>query len=83
MLSLIIPTKNRPADLKNAIASIVEQSIFPDELIIVDQSHDLSSKMMVENILDGIKNINLIYIYDVEISGLNEAKKVGVDNSCL
>ena len=82
MLSLIIPTKNRPADLKNAIASIVEQSIFPDELIIVDQSHDLSSKMMVENILDGIKNINLIYIYDVEISGLIEAKKVGVDNSC-
>ena len=81
MLSLIIPTKNRPADLKNAIASIIEQSIFPDELIIVDQSHDLSSKMMVEYILDGIKHINLIYIYDDKISGLIEAKKVGVDKS--
>ena len=36
-ISLIIPTKNRKSDLRNAILSVISQKRIPDELIIVDQ----------------------------------------------
>ena len=34
--SVIIPTYNRPQDLKNCLESIVEQSRLPDEVIVID-----------------------------------------------
>ena len=81
-ISLVIPTKNRQHDLHKAILSVVCQTRLPDELIIVDQSKDLSSKKDIENIFFGVDiKINLIYIFDNNISGLVEAKKIGFNNS--
>src|SRR5437763_4441578 len=37
-LSVIVPTKNRPAEVRRTVESLVGQSRLPDELIIVDQS---------------------------------------------
>jgi len=37
-LSIIIATKNRPADLEKAIQSVLVQTRLPNELVLVDQS---------------------------------------------
>ena len=37
-LSVIIPTKNRPAALAEVLRSIKAQTVEPDEIIVVDQT---------------------------------------------
>ncbi len=41
--SIIIVTKDRPADLQNCASSIVNQTVLPHEVIIVDASSDSTS----------------------------------------
>lgn len=76
MISAVIPTRSRPQDLHNAVRSIIDQSKPPDELIIVDQSPDTSSKDIVEAMMSGVTGIILTYVLDQRISGLVEAKHV-------
>lgn len=76
-LTAVIPTRNRPADLAKAVASILTQTRQPDELIIVDQSPDTASRIVVENLFVAVGSIALIYLHDPSISGLVEAKSVG------
>ena len=76
IISFAIPTINRPDDLKKAVESIVEQTRLPDELIIVDQSSDNKSKIIVENILKKFPQIKLKYIWDSKIKGLVQARQV-------
>jgi GT2 family glycosyltransferase len=78
MLSAIIPTRNRPDDLFKAVCSVCAQTRPPDELIIVDQSCDKRSRIQVELIMLKSLQIKLIYIHDANISGLVEAKHIGV-----
>jgi len=46
-LTVIVPTKNRPADLQRTVASLLQQSVMPCQLIIVDQSGDDESRRAV------------------------------------
>ncbi|HTL71348.1 MAG TPA: glycosyltransferase [Candidatus Eisenbacteria bacterium] len=46
-ISVIIATLNRPADLKIALESLMSQTRFPDEILIVDQSTNNQSKIVV------------------------------------
>ena len=50
-LSVIIPTLNRPNDLIAVVNSIFDQSYFPNELIIVDQSTEMESYNSVQDLL--------------------------------
>lgn len=75
-LSAVIPTKNRPADLQRAVASILAQTRGPDELIIVDQSEGSESRELVEKMFAGNKSTRLVYLHDTTVSGLVEAKSV-------
>ena len=81
MLTLIIPTKNRPNDLRKAIESVLFQTQLPDELIIIDQSKDNLSKLTLNEIKFNYPKIKLIYIHDTSIKGLVDAKRIGVENS--
>ena len=81
IISFAIPTINRPDDLKKAVESVVEQTRLPDELIIVDQSSDNKSKIIVENILKKFPQIKLKYIWDSKIKGLVQARQVAQINS--
>ena len=81
MLTLIIPTKNRPNDLRKAIESVLFQTQLPDELIIIDQSKDNLSKLTLNEITFNYPKIKLIYIHDTSIKGLVDAKRIGVENS--
>lgn len=46
-LSVIIPTKDRPADLARTVASLLGQTVAPAELIIVDQSRGGESRSRI------------------------------------
>ncbi|MGH9533446.1 MAG: glycosyltransferase family 2 protein [Terriglobales bacterium] len=50
-ISVIIPTKHRPADLENVVASLLAQTTPPMELLIVDQSDNAESQLRVEGLL--------------------------------
>ncbi|MDX9713899.1 MAG: glycosyltransferase [Dissulfurispiraceae bacterium] len=78
MMTVIIPTRSRPDDLIKAIASVINQIRQPDELVIVDQSIGDESHLAVEKLLRQQDNIILKYIHDSAISGLVEAKQIGV-----
>ena len=78
-ISVIVPTRNRKDDLKKALNSIATQLRRPDQLIVVDQSMD----RICEDDLSKIRKIfqegcELEYIHNISISGLVEAKHVGV-----
>ena len=81
MLTVVIPTRNRPADLTNAIKSLCYQSRLPDELIVVDQSADDLSVRSIKSLETLMKKFKLIYIHDSNILGLVEAKRVAVKNA--
>jgi glycosyltransferase involved in cell wall biosynthesis len=49
-LSVIIATMNRSDDLKAALSSLLRQTHFPEQILIVDQSTDERSKIVVSEI---------------------------------
>jgi len=77
-LTAVIPTRNRPADLGKAVASVLAQTRLPDTLIVVDQSHGDESRQMVGHILAGDGPMRLDYVHDTAITGLVDAKRVAV-----
>lgn len=77
---VIVPTKNRQQDLVKLLKSIKIQKICPQNVIIVDQSDTALSAKQYTDLLAGSKSsIKTIYIHNNDISGLVEAKSVGIN----
>ena len=76
-MSLIIPTRNRPADLLETAEAILNQTRLPDELIVVDQSLNANGERELQERLGCHPGINLIYIWDRAITGLPMARNAG------
>jgi glucosyl-dolichyl phosphate glucuronosyltransferase len=74
MITAVIPTRNRPVDLANAVVSVIKQKKLPDEFLIIDQSPNNDSKDRVMELTKDHPELNLIYIHDTKIAGLVEAK---------
>lgn len=72
--SVVIPTKNRYEDLKKCVDSILESDVLPSEIIVVDQSDSFS-----ELNFEGYNNI--IHIKDNSVTGLCNAKNIGIKHS--
>lgn len=80
-LTAVIPTKNRPSDLIKAVDSVLAQTKWPDELIIIDQSPgDESCDKVGALVLERGFNA-LRYIHDTAITGLVDAKRVAVKHA--
>lgn len=84
--SVIIPTLDRPLDLKKMLNSIWIQTFLPDEVIIIDQSKTDESKIIAEKLFTdhntgAVKKVILKYIRDPEISGAAGARNVGIEMS--
>jgi len=78
-LSVIIPTKNRPADLESTVRSLLLQSVLPQQLVILDQSADNKSQQKVQALFDALPSavggrLKLTYEMDGAISGLAMAR---------
>ncbi len=72
-ISVVIPTYNRHTTIKQTIDSIIENTIKPDEVIIVDQSDNDKTK---KNISKYKNKINIIYI-KVNIKSASSARNKG------
>ncbi len=74
-LSIIIPTYNRPDDLRKCIASILRQTVLPDEIIVVDDG-DLKTLPLV----DECERAGIQYIYKKKEGkrGLTRSRNLGV-----
>ncbi|GAI81295.1 unnamed protein product, partial [marine sediment metagenome] len=73
--SVIIPTKNRPQALVECLDSVSNQTLLPDEIIVVDASdtEELNSGIVVR-VNENVKTICL----HTAIAGLTHQKNVGV-----
>lgn len=80
-MTVIVPTKNRPLDLERAIRSVCEQSRMPDELLIIDQSAEDTSRNRVMVMLSNTALAHVDYVYDPGISGLIAAKQIAVSRA--
>lgn len=76
--SFVIPTKNRLEELKTIFNSILSQSLYPNQIIVIDQSdpNNLDIKHFEELIVP--TNISLSYIHDQSIKGLVDAKSASL-----
>ena len=72
--SVIIPTYNRPLELKNCIKSILEQTVKPYELIVVDDGN-LSELPVKKECQE--KEIHYIY-FKKDKPGLTESRNKGI-----
>jgi GT2 family glycosyltransferase len=71
-LAIIIASKNRPDNIRLALASIALQTRQPDEIIVIDQSKDRYD-------LSDFKGVR--HIHDVSIRGLTAARNRGIDET--
>jgi len=82
-LSVVVPTKNRPIELRNFLNSLWKQELLPDQLIIIDQS--VASKIIHKEVNEKATElgITLDYIHNENINGLVQAKAAAISyNKC-
>lgn len=79
-ISVIIPTYNRPNDLKVVLNSIILQAELPKEVIIVDDSGNEDVKNVCIKAKDNLreKNIYLLYIRNKKERSLTIARNTGL-----
>lgn len=77
-LSVVIPTMNRRDHFENALESLLQQSVPPKEIIVVDSSGNSDTKTLVSRELQVFfeKGIILKYIWE-SAKGINHARNVG------
>jgi GT2 family glycosyltransferase len=75
-ISVVIPTYNRPDDLKQTLDVLLKRSKILNEIVIVDQSIDDRTKKLI----DSFKNKKLKYVFS-KIPSITIARNVGVKNS--
>lgn len=85
-LSVVIPTKNRQAILKNLLSSFISQEISdPIEFIIIDQTE----KPMARDNLELLKEVaelvvdenDIRYYHLSNLSGLTQARNIGIEKA--
>jgi GT2 family glycosyltransferase len=78
-ISTIIPTKNRPNDLRLTVETLLAQTVLPDQLIIIDQSATDESRREILSLIAAAPKstrdrISLNYVYDPSITSLAQAR---------
>lgn len=73
-LSIVVCTKDRPEDLRRLLISIVDQTLSPNKIIIVDGSDE-----PVKAVVDQFKNLEIDYI-TVRPPSLPRQRNVGISH---
>ncbi len=76
-ISIIIPTYNRPVELKNCLQSIMNQTVLPEEIIILDDG-ELEHVPLRHEFEK--KNVRYVY-YKKKVKGLTKSRNIGVSLS--
>ena len=88
-VSVIICTRNRPEHLRKCIASILKQSVKPQEIIIVDDASDerIDVAQMLNHVFSSIhskvanllsENIDIKYVRNGHKQGIARARNLGI-----
>lgn len=85
-LSVIIPTKNRQAILKNLLSSFITQEIsYPTEFIIIDQTENPMREddlKVLKEIAAQVADENYVTYYHLShLSGLTQARNIGIEKA--
>ena len=78
-ISVIIPTLNRYNSLKQTLDIVEKSTVKPDEIIVVDQSTDISIVDQVERYCNN-SSLNIVYIHLTEPSS-TRARNIGIEKS--
>jgi GT2 family glycosyltransferase len=83
-ISVIIPTRNRADDLEKAVASLFQQTLLANQLIILDQSRKEDSRKRIENLFASSPSrvqeaVRLSYVRDTTISSAAVARNRAMD----
>ena len=83
-ISVIVPTKNRPAYLAAMLRSLFKQTVIPHQLIIVDQSASDESERLVRSLYEEasaeIRNdLGFHYFHEPNITGGATARNRGLE----
>lgn len=76
MISVVIPTHNRPDDLLRALRSLAAQSCRPAEVIVVDDGSQ--PPVSAEAVGEVCGNIEVALIHNASPKGANHARNAGV-----
>ena len=77
-IAIVVPTRNRPNDLRRMLTSVANQSFLPDEVIIVDGGDET-----VESVVNEFSGINIEYhrVYPPSLSKQRNVGMAAVDPS--
>jgi GT2 family glycosyltransferase len=75
----VIATRNRPGYLRDAVRSLVEQTVLPKELCIVDSSEETPTRSEIEEICAGVR-LALDYVHPAP-RGLTVQRNLGIDRT--
>ena len=78
-ISVIIPTFARPKLLQESIDSVANQSLQPDEIIVVDGHPDGSAQATVKRFSD--HEVQVVYVHHPMIGNVSRLRNVGVSTS--
>ncbi|HEY7875340.1 MAG TPA: glycosyltransferase [Actinomycetota bacterium] len=77
--AFVIATRNRPDDLANTVASVLEQTVLPAELCIVDSSDETPTRARIEEQCKEA-GLALDYVHPAP-RGLTVQRNVGIDRT--
>jgi GT2 family glycosyltransferase len=83
-VSVVVPTKNRPRLLAEAVRALLAQTATLAELIVVDQSDDDAGRRRVTALVaavPGARRPRLVYVLDRSINGAAAARNAGFDRA--
>jgi GT2 family glycosyltransferase len=83
-VSVVMPTKNRPQFLVDAVRTLLDQTAPPDELVIVDQSDDDEGVRRVAALVAAVRaprRPQLVHVLDRAINGAAAARNAGFDRA--
>jgi GT2 family glycosyltransferase len=83
-VSAIIPTKNRTSELAIITHDLINQTLLPTEIVIIDQSSDDAGKRLITNLFETAPanvrdSVQLRYVLDPSISGGSAARNKGME----
>lgn len=82
-VSVIIPSKYRPPDLERTVKTLLEQTVLPRQLIIVDQSDQSENRQRIEKLYATLPpsirgSLELCYVHDNTVVGPIVARNRGM-----
>src|SRR5690554_3940515 len=76
-IAVVIPTHNRPELLRRAIQSVLDQTVLPDEIIVVDDLND----SRIKNLCEIFDSKVIRYIPNLDGQGASSSRNLGVMNA--